>query len=270
MSPFTRIQKAIDTLPPDIGLKVLNDINNRIENWYASGGSKHDPYIEQQARYAEHMRDYFNDMPSFPIITFSSDALYHVGTLNAQNKTIGSLEAHGLSVSTHPDAWRYITHLTGQKHSISKKDNRFLDYHELLPQHKEIIKTFGIKNGWITPTDYFAVTWFDDELNQTVEQHVLSEPEAIKESQDGEISTRLGVLMTDKMRQYTKSYEKEIDPYEKLTILYAEKVLDIDGVWWGDELDVQRYSAPRGVITPNKLSEWTIKPDEGVDNKQHG
>ena len=49
---------------------------------------------------------------------------------------------------------------------------------------------------------------------------------------------------------------------------YAEDVLDLDGVWWNDELDVSAYSAPRGVIFASKMGAWTAtRIPEGSEGK---
>lgn len=48
MSPMDEILKISNELP----LHVLEDIDTRIGDWLASGGSEDDPYIEQQLRFA--------------------------------------------------------------------------------------------------------------------------------------------------------------------------------------------------------------------------
>lgn len=47
-NPMADINKITDQLP----LPVLQDINQRIGDWLASGGKDTDPYIEQQLRFA--------------------------------------------------------------------------------------------------------------------------------------------------------------------------------------------------------------------------
>lgn len=48
MKPIQELSRISDELP----LEVLSDINRRITDWIASGGSEDDEYIEQQLRYA--------------------------------------------------------------------------------------------------------------------------------------------------------------------------------------------------------------------------
>lgn len=45
--------KEIARIAPLLPLEVLKDIDKRIGDWLASGGSDTAPYIEQQLRYAK-------------------------------------------------------------------------------------------------------------------------------------------------------------------------------------------------------------------------
>ena len=42
-----------DLLKAKLPVEVVRDIEKRITDWLATGGSKDDPYIKQQFRYAE-------------------------------------------------------------------------------------------------------------------------------------------------------------------------------------------------------------------------
>lgn len=59
MSPEERILKATSSLPRNVGVRVLMDVNQRISDWRVSGGSDEDLYIEQQVRYAENVAEAF-------------------------------------------------------------------------------------------------------------------------------------------------------------------------------------------------------------------
>lgn len=48
MTAIEELNAIVGQLPTP----VLKDINQRIGDWLASGGSVNDPYIEQQLRYA--------------------------------------------------------------------------------------------------------------------------------------------------------------------------------------------------------------------------
>lgn len=49
MKPIKEIAKIAHNLP----IEALQDINQRIGHWLASGGKDDDPYIHQQLRYAK-------------------------------------------------------------------------------------------------------------------------------------------------------------------------------------------------------------------------
>jgi hypothetical protein len=50
MTYLQQINKIASQLP----LVVIQDINQRVGDWLASGGNENDPYIEQQLRFAKH------------------------------------------------------------------------------------------------------------------------------------------------------------------------------------------------------------------------
>ena len=47
------INSIEDLLQAKLPAVVISDIDKRISDWLAAGGSKDDPYIKQQFRYAE-------------------------------------------------------------------------------------------------------------------------------------------------------------------------------------------------------------------------
>ena len=58
------------------------------------------------------------------------------------------------------------------------------------------------------------------------------------------------------------SLQKSIDidsTFDILLTVYLENNTEYDGIWWEEELDVLKYSAPRGVIFNSKLKTWDIK-----------
>ncbi|ENQ3106025.1 hypothetical protein ACEOWJ_002022 [Bacillus cereus] len=51
MTYLEQINKIASQLP----LPVLQDINQRVGDWIATGGNENDPYIGQQLRFAENV-----------------------------------------------------------------------------------------------------------------------------------------------------------------------------------------------------------------------
>ncbi|MGG5740490.1 DUF6877 family protein [Bacillus cereus group sp. IBL03679] len=46
--------QQINMIANKLPLVVLQDINQRVGDWLATGGNENDPYIEQQLRFAKH------------------------------------------------------------------------------------------------------------------------------------------------------------------------------------------------------------------------
>jgi hypothetical protein len=96
--------------------------------------------------------------------------LYHVGSLNVENKRDHSYEGAGLSVSTHPDAWRKIArgHVTGDTYQAVKPNNKFLNANRLSKNDKKEITdriTSFYKKGRSKPTYKGIIRENDIDIN---------------------------------------------------------------------------------------------------------
>ena len=117
-----------------------------------------------------------------------------------------------------------------------------------------------------------TVSWYDDEMEDTLSMTFDSMADAKAEYgdewDDYDVDVdKGGIVPTDKLKKATG--QSRIDAtgvLDYMLPLYAEQ-LDLDGVWWGDELDVHRYSAPRGVIVPSKVDTWKFAK-EGVNKNE--
>jgi hypothetical protein len=196
--------------------------------------------------------------------TVSFKQLFHVGSLDAGLKREHSYEGAGLSVSTHPDAWREIGRgaVVGDTYKATKPNNTFLSAYKLNKSAKAEIAKWAEEHDLLMPIETVRVSWFDDELDNTMYQEFSSMEEAMEEygDLDGyEVTTnRSGYTPTNKLKQLSKN--PNLAPTGVLDYvlpLYAEAE-GYDGVWWQDSLDVSRYSAPRGVIVPSKISTWEL------------
>lgn len=202
----------------------------------------------------------------WPVCTV--DELYHIGTLNPKDKGKGSQEGSGLSVTTHPYEWKRIyNRISGQLYECHKPQHLFLNAHALTDKHIDTINAWGVKNGWIEPTDYYKAYQYDSELDDTVYSihptYDDAEAEIYEIDDDNYVEHEPnGFVMTERMQETCLSYHRMHEPTDLLFTLFAEYELNIDGVWWDDILDVYAYSAPRGVIVPKRLSEWTFTPVE--------
>lgn len=196
--------------------------------------------------------------------------LFHVGSLDATKKREGSHEGSGLSVSTHPNEWKRIARgfVTGDTYVATKPNNSFINAHKLSDENRNLIASWGVKNGLLTPTQTVIVSYYDDEMDSMVSQEFPSMEDAVEEYgdhlDDYEVTTNdKGYQPTNKLKQITRN--PRITPtgiLDYVLPVYAEN-MGYDGVWWQDTLDVSSYSAPRGVIVPSKIPSWSFtKLDE--------
>ena len=233
-------QKAANLLFRHLGLNV--------EQWETTEW-EHKPSLKEATGY-------------FPTRSFRK--LWHVGSMNPADKRMGSYEGAGLSVSLHPEEWQQIARgaVSGDTWEMTKGANSFLDYWKIGKPRWTVIRQWAIENGWAEACVQYRVSWWDEELEDTVSFVFDTREEAEAESdpeynEDIEI-TPLQTGMTGTAKLATRCHQRgpSSSPQDLLAVVYAEDVLGLDGVWWNDMLDPQRLSAPRGVIVPTKLSSW--------------
>ena len=194
--------------------------------------------------------------------------LYHVGTLDASKKRDG-FEGAGLSVSTHPDAWKQIArgHVTGDTHSATKEGNKFLDAHGLSDAHNEQIKQWALENDYLAQQETVTVCYYDDEMEDdlcsTFNSMADAEAEYDEELEHMDVSVdKGGIVPTDKLKKETRQNRIESTGVLEFVLPIFAEQQGLDGVWWQDKLDVNRYSAPRGVIVPSKIKSWKFAVNE--------
>lgn len=193
-----------------------------------------------------------------PVPTTSPEGLTHVGSLNAALKAKTSYEGQGLSVSVNPEEWQEITPLGGRVWNLTKADGVFLDYHEMTADQEAAILAFGLERGYVVEQTGYTVTFFDDEWDQERSSVYLTRTEAELEADDLEvdITEQTIVVATDLFPDATVK-AGDLWPEQILATVWVEQEGEgLDGVWWEDDLDVDRLSAPRGVIVPRRISEW--------------
>lgn len=198
--------------------------------------------------------------------------LWHVGTLNVKDKGSDSLEGAGLSVSVNPEEWQEIAHLGGDLWEFAKNGNKFVNFHRITPAQKKAITEWGVQNGLVLSATVWQVTYWDDEAEEERHFNMDTEQEAKAEASEFEgakirpMNNKL--LGTEKLvqRSNNPSAKNTALAFDLLVTVYAEDVLDCDGVWWQDTLDPLNLSAPRGVIFPAKLPSWSKRKLSENDN----
>lgn len=212
--------------------------------------------------------------------------IYHVGALSTQPapRSRSSHEGPCLSVSKVPEAWRRIARLGNDPlWLLDKPDGQFLHIHKLTKAQKSEIIAWGYANGYATE----GLGWVTelssmDDNGDSETQFALdaTEEDAIRmhgnvgegEEGDDEVLkryTRAMPFATEKLKEYAEQDVSLLMVFDMLALAYAEQVLDIDGLFWNERLDVYGYSAPRAGILRSKLSSWTINlAPAGHDTKE--
>ena len=182
--------------------------------------------------------------------------LYHVGDLDPSKHQAGGYEGSGLSVSTHPEAWKQISRGTGgDTWQLSRPSARFLDYHRLTDKHWNEIVEWAVAQGYAKRKTVYRVSYYDDELEDKMSFDFPTREAAEEEAEEIEDAT-ITELHGEPVGTAKLKRREGADHPELLAVVYAEDVLKTDGVWWSDRLDVLGLSAPRGVIFNRSLPKW--------------
>jgi hypothetical protein len=182
------------------------------------------------------------------------DRLTHVGTLDPNSKGSFSYEGAGLSVSQHPGAWARIARLGGPVWDVPNAT--MLDYHELSDAQRDAITAFGLERGYVTVQPTVTATYWDNEWDQAMTSEFATRDEAESEmsEQDGvTFAAGESVVASGSFPDSTvKAGDMGVE--QVLATLWVEETTELDGVWWEDDLDVERLSAPRGVLARGRIA----------------
>lgn len=212
----------------------------------------------------------------FPIFNkLSINNLFHFGKMNITDKNTHSHEGNGLSVSICPFEWMRITKSYSATTFMLSKDNpMLLDFHKLPDKSLDKIIQWGINEKYINKINGFEYSYYDDEFECDLNLKFKTLSEALAEIgydmsqldkqeldsilEDNEITSCSIYEGTAKMGNEL-GWEPDISlALTYLITFYTEKVLNYDGVYWDDILDVSRLSAPRGMIFNSKISTFKI------------
>ncbi len=188
--------------------------------------------------------------------------VWHTGTLDPADKRPGSHEGAGLSVSIHPDAWERIARhrIRGTRHVLTCRDGAFLAVQRLQARHRTAIAEWAVAQGYAVVAEIFETTVPDEASDGTLVTGFLSRDEACEAGSGAAVRAVAGLVATPHLSRRHGREDGIVTVAHDLAPLYAEDMLDLDGAWWNDVLDVESLSAPRGVIAPSKLGRWTIRP----------
>lgn len=203
--------------------------------------------------------------PALPVIRL--DRVMHVGDLDASAKRADSYEGSGLSVSLHPDEWRAIARgfVSGSTWLLEKPGGNFVNAHALTDADRSLILDWACAQELCLAADVFELRLYDDELDATTTQTFATRREAEDENVDENADAIVlvpGFASTPRLDSMARQSRPALGAANVLDLvlpILAEQI-GLDGVWWDDDLDVAQLSAPRGVISTTRLSEWSISP----------
>lgn len=217
----------------------------------------------------------------------NQDIWFHVGDLSKKVQK-NSYEGSGLSVSDCPEAWQRIARLGGEiTYKLEREGGRFLDMlYVSIPVRKELFQ-WAVEKGYLTKNDIWVYHFYDEEFDGFYEMELPSLEDAQAEADWEELDEAEQAIVMKRL----KNRENEAEEYastifnatrfsatemlleaegwtgsctssqaEDFAIMrYAEEVLLLDGVYWDEELDVARLSAPRAVIFQSQLPYWKYR-----------
>lgn len=191
--------------------------------------------------------------------------------LNPAEKGAFSWEAHGLSVSVHPQEWEAIAKLGGRSwHLLAGKDGEdgvFLDYWALGPRARRRIAHWGVARGLVSRRFVHARRWWDDELEDTMITLHDTRAAALDEAEGldpGGVFRVVTYPATAQLERRIGMSAPAFDAFDALLVCHVEdEHPDLDGVWWADRHGP--LSAPRGCIVPARLSHWSRRQLERTD-----
>lgn len=200
----------------------------------------------------------------------------HIGTLDPSHKGVRgpSQEGMGVSFSKHPEDWERIAKLGGQPWwQANLSSLNILDGHRFIKKHLPELLAWGEAQGLSTPTTAYQVSWYDDELEDTVcflaPTRAAAEAEVdYMDEEDYDIKEIASHAPTRRLVEAMGAPDSDVGKPslsidQDLATLWARSQ-DLDGVWWNDVHDPAALSAPRGVIFPDRLDRVTFSPVSSV------
>lgn len=210
-------------------------------------------------------------------------ALWHWGSLDAGHKFERgpSYEGNLFSMSACPEAWREICRFGGKQLHTKADTSTLLDMHSILygktkvaKALKQEISDWGIAQGLLEEKTIFKVTWYDDELEDHVSTDFLSRSEAEAELFEDEEDER-GLTESIKLVGTSSLLSKhgfkgsEIIGVEYAVIEWVQANFPgvLDGVYWAEIHDPERYSAPRAGMFTFDLASLSAVEDVPEDHE---
>lgn len=191
------------------------------------------------------------DLGKLPVVQHAS--VFHVGTLQADNRERLSYEGDGLSVSVHPQDWRIIARLTGSTWELrhpNLESMSFLNVHSLSCDQRDTVLGWGLSQGWVEKVLQWQIPDFDENDNIVGSFCFDSFEEAAGELEMDERDDCVPMAVENFVATADLPVERMEgnSALEGLLAVYVQHLTELDGLWWNDSYDPQRCSCPRGVL----------------------
>ena len=165
-----------------------------------------------------------------------------------------SQEGLGLSVSIHPQAWAQIAGLGDRFVRLTRRDGQpgqFLDAHRARAQ----VEAWALESGLALSGVVWRVSGFD----------YLTETAARREHPHGRrVLVSVPLPAPAFARQLAERYAPVTADQPHMVFdgemfnRFAAGQPALDGVWWANRLAPAHYSAPVGLILPERLGRWQV------------
>lgn len=212
-----------------------------------------------------------------PLPLRSLSRVWHLGTLNPADRGglySSSLEGDCLSVSECPAAWQKIARLGGSPiQELTKPEGQFLDIYAVLdaPELRASVLAWALDQGLVVPAQKWR-SWNTDEDGEWhyVLCNTQAQVEAERDGMDDDeapaghrgvepMDVVVGTLKLAERLSQTLHEVECCDCMDFAILMWARAQASIDGVYWNEELNPGRLSAPRAGIFPERLAEWSVR-----------
>lgn len=174
-----------------------------------------------------------------------------------------SYEGAGLSVSECPDAWVQIARIGGPTWHLDAPTGGgwFLRAHDLTDSERDDVIGWGVDHRLVERAVMWRAWSYDEESDSMRYMLCDSREDAeteVEELEDGSVEETPGLKPTAGLRERVKVHTDPADAFDHLLTVWCEDTRpDLDGIWWDDDFDPDAMSAPRGVILPGRVQQWT-------------
>lgn len=195
-----------------------------------------------------------------PVVAF--DEVFHVGDLDPSGRKAESYEGSGLSISIHPDEWARIARLgSPSRWQVTRPDGsplKFAAWHDVPDADRDSLRQWAAEQGWVEERKVYQVSWFDDELDDTMTTDFTDRDDAEAEADAMDVDVETVTVWRATTAFPEGRIPSNVDPTDALLAVWVRQQRpDLDGVWWDDTYNPAALSCPRGVLV-HSLESYSV------------